>query len=390
VIRAISIFFIILFFSCDNELVVNAEWEDIPVIYGILDPGYYNNSNLEENDNHYIRIQKSFLGNLAASQMAQEIDSIYYNPNDIVLSIDKLQNGVIVETFDLELVNNLDKLDGYFANESHQLYKFNSFLTDNGQPSYDFQINFYNTQTGKELSSSTSIVQPIRVRLFPTSNSQNSGVLKFGESNDPLKKIEIYDSKNVKMYKFSLRFNYVEVNTELNIRDTLFIDWNFSPKVATETQFNGQSSINLEFNINVNDFYKYLASSIDVKSNVYRYPLGVYYQGNDGGVQYTGIAFPCVDFYFEGLGLDLYNYNMSSSNPGLVENRPIYSNISNGAGLFSSVSKSNSLNIKIDNNTSDSISFGRFTKDLNFLYFRELGQGISAYDNNGNLINFSD
>ena len=103
--------------------------------------GYYNNSNLEENDNHYIRIQKSFLGNLAASQMAQEIDSIYYNPNDIVLSIDKLQNGVIVETFDLELVNNLDKLDGYFANESHQLYKFNS-LTDNGQPSYDFQINF--------------------------------------------------------------------------------------------------------------------------------------------------------------------------------------------------------------------------------------------------------
>ena len=124
-IRAISIFFIILFFSCDNELVVNAEWEDIPVIYGILDPGYYNNSNLEENDNHYIRIQKSFLGNLAASQMAQEIDSIYYNPNDIVLSIDKLQNGVIVETFDLELVNNLDKLDGYFANESHQLYKFN-------------------------------------------------------------------------------------------------------------------------------------------------------------------------------------------------------------------------------------------------------------------------
>ena len=36
--------------------------------------------------------------------------------------LDKLQNGVIVETFDLELVNNLDKLDGYFANESHQLY----------------------------------------------------------------------------------------------------------------------------------------------------------------------------------------------------------------------------------------------------------------------------
>jgi len=396
--QLISIFFLILLFiSCENELDINAEWEDIPVIYSILDPGSYHDKdedgNLIFNDEHYVRIQKSFLGDIAASQMAQENDSIYYNSNDISIWIDKLENDVIIESIPLELVMDFPKEEGYFSNEEHQVYKFNTILTDQNAertPSYDFRINFLNTLTGKEVTSITNIVQPIRVRKFPTSNSTATGVLKFGEANNPLQNIEIYDSKYAKMYKFSLRFNYVEVNTELNTRDTLFVDWNFSPKTATTTQFNGESSVNIEFSINVNDFYKYLASSIEIKPNVYRYPLGVYFQGNDGNVGYTGIAFSCTDFYFEGLSLDLYNYIISASDPGLIENRPLFNNISNGIGHFSSKSSYDALKIKLDNNSNDSLSFGRFTQDLNFLYFRELGQGISAYDLNGNLINYLD
>ena len=396
--QLISIFFLFLILiSCENELDINAEWEDIPVIYAILDSGSYHDKdedgNLIFNDEHYIRIQKSFLGDLAAYEMAQENDSIYYDPNNISVWIEKLENDIVVESIPLELVMDIPKEEGYFSNEGHQVYKFNTILTDQNAertPSYSFRINFLNTLTGKEITSTTNIVQPIRVRKFPTSNSTATGVLKFGEANNPLQNIEIYDSKYAKMYKFSLRFNYVEVNTELNTRDTLFVDWNFSPKTATTTQFNGESSVNIEFSINVNDFYKYLASSIETKPNVYRYPLGVYFQGNDGNVGYTGIAFSCADFYFEGLSLDLYNYIISSSDPGLIENRPLFNNISNGVGHFSSKSSYDALNIKFDNNSNDSLSFGRFTQNLNFLYFREFGQGISAYDLNGNLINYAE
>ncbi len=498
--QLISIFFIFLIFiSCENELDINAEWEDIPVIYSILDSGSYHDKdedgNLIFNDEHYVRIQKSFLGNLAAYEMAQQGDSIYYNIensvsdidgdgiyedidndgiynsedndidgdgilndddddadgdgvlneddinpygnldclsncndddsdidgdgilndddddadgdgvsnnidwvnnfglSDIYVWIEKLENDIVVESIPLELIMDFPKEEGYFSNEDHQIYKFNTILTDQNTertPSYSFRINFLNTLTGKEVTSTTNIVQPIRLRKYPTGNSTYNGVLKFVESNDPLRNIEIYPSKNAKMYKFLFRFNYVEVNTELNTRDTLFVDWNFSPKTATTTQFNGESSVNIEFSINVNDFYKYLASSIEIKPNVYRYPLGVYFQGNDGNVGYTGIAFSCADFYFEGLSLDLYNYIISSSDPGLIENRPLFNNISNGVGHFSSKSSYNALNIKFDNNSNDSLSFGRFTENLNFLYFRELGQGISAYDLNGNLINYTE
>ena len=88
--RLISFFFILLvFFSCENDLDINADWEDIPVIYSILDSG----SSYEDNTEHYIKVQKSFLGDLSASQMAQETDSIYYNTGDIQLWIEKLENG---------------------------------------------------------------------------------------------------------------------------------------------------------------------------------------------------------------------------------------------------------------------------------------------------------
>ena len=73
-----------------------------------------------------------------------------------------------------------------------------------------------------------------------------------------LKDIEIDPSKNVKMYSLSLRFNYIEVNTQLQTRDTLYIDWTFSPKTATEFQLNGNSNLGIDFSINPIDFYKYL------------------------------------------------------------------------------------------------------------------------------------
>ena len=244
--QVISIFFIFLIFSsCENDLDINANWKDIPVIYSILDSGSYHDKDEDGNlifqDEHYVRVQKSFLGDIAVSEMAQQTDSIYYNADDISVWIEKLENDVVLESIPLELVMDFPKEEGYFSNEEHQVYKFNTILTDQNSdrtPSFDFRINFLNTLTGKEVTSITDIVQPIRVRKFPTSNSTSTGVLKFGESNNPLQIIEIYDSKNAKMYNFLFRFNYVEVNTELNTRDTLFIDWNFSPKTATETQFN--------------------------------------------------------------------------------------------------------------------------------------------------------
>ena len=48
---------------------INAEWQDITVVYGLLDQSRFH---------HYIRVNKAFLGNGNALTMAKNFDSTNY------------------------------------------------------------------------------------------------------------------------------------------------------------------------------------------------------------------------------------------------------------------------------------------------------------------------
>ena len=366
----------ILFFNCDNDLDINAEWEELPVIYSILNSGSVNQTNNE----HYIRVQKSFLGDYSALEMAQVEDSVYYLENDVKLWVEKLLNNQVVDSINLDVVSNVNKDYGFFATDNHKIYKFNSpLVNDNGDPVYQFKINFLNKITDHFSFSTVNIVEPIRIRRWPTNNSQSTGLMKLGETNNPMLNLEVNPSVNGKMYRFFLRFNYIEVNQYTGVKDTLFVDWKFSPKIATEYQLNGNSNLSIDFNINSIEFFQYLASVIPEKENVYRYTNGVYFQGSDEGE--VGIVHPCIDFNFEVLDADLYNYFISQNSSGLIQNRPIYSNINNGIGLVSSISQYTFSDLKMDNKSNDSLSSGQFTKHLNFACFQEIGFGIDTVFN---------
>ena len=64
----------ILFSSCETDFNVNADWQEVTVVYGLLD---------QNEDKQYIRINKAFLGNADAFIMASVADSINYNPNNL-------------------------------------------------------------------------------------------------------------------------------------------------------------------------------------------------------------------------------------------------------------------------------------------------------------------
>ena len=372
--RIINFLLVLIFFlSCSNDLDINAEWDDIPVIYSVLNSGSVNQSNTE----HYIRVQKSFLGDFSASQMAQFEDSIYYNDNDIKIWVEKIFNNQVIDSINMDLVSNLEKAYGYFNNDNHRVYKFNSLLTnENGFPAYKFKINLLNEISNELSSAEVDIVEPIRIRKWPTNNSQSTGLMKLGESNNPILNLEVNPSINGKMYRFFVRFKYIEVDILSGLKDSLFVDWKFSPKVATEYQLNGNSNLSIDFNINSIEFFQYLASVIPLKENIYRYTDGVYFQGSDEGD--FGIVHPCIELHFEILDADMYNYFISQNSTGLVQNRPIYSNIENGIGLVSSISQFSFQNLKFDNKSNDSLAFGQFTKNLNFACFKEIGFGLDT------------
>ena len=80
------ILFLLVFSACESDLDVNAQWEEVTVVYGLLD---------QSRDQQYIKINKAFLGEADALQMASNSDSSNYNPDD--LSVTLYQSDAVLE-----------------------------------------------------------------------------------------------------------------------------------------------------------------------------------------------------------------------------------------------------------------------------------------------------
>jgi len=67
----------VVFYSCKTDFNVVADWQDISIVYGLLDP---------TDTAQYIKINKAFLDkNTSALIIAQNPDSLYYQNLDVEL-----------------------------------------------------------------------------------------------------------------------------------------------------------------------------------------------------------------------------------------------------------------------------------------------------------------
>ncbi|MDO8999325.1 MAG: hypothetical protein Q7W45_06135 [Bacteroidota bacterium] len=80
--------FCLLFFaSCKNDLKINAPYKEIPTIYAVLNP---------QETIQMIRVNKVFLGEGNANEMAQVADSINYQAGDLAVTLERFVNGTQV------------------------------------------------------------------------------------------------------------------------------------------------------------------------------------------------------------------------------------------------------------------------------------------------------
>ena len=66
---------VILFFSCETEFEINADWQELMVVHGILD---------QSQGEQFVRINKAFLGEQDALIMASIADSSNSTTSPIV------------------------------------------------------------------------------------------------------------------------------------------------------------------------------------------------------------------------------------------------------------------------------------------------------------------
>ena len=281
-----------LFFSCSTDFDLKADWKDIAVVYAILDP---------TDTAQYVKLNKAFLGDADAYEMAQESDSLFYPEAEVFLD-DGTGNPI-----KLEPTNEIVKDSGIFAYDYNQLYKTTATL--NASRSYDLLIQI----PGKgDVTSTTSLIETLDV-----TKPSNNVVHKVGLASDSETleyKTEFYANEVGEIYSLTLRFHWMEyMDGDIENATYHSLEWPQSSK--------SKLSDNEEMFMTIDgaSFYQYLASNIEA---------------SEGGLKREAIG---IDFIFTVAGTELASYiEVNGPSDGIIQERPNFTNITNGIGVFSS------------------------------------------------------
>ena len=312
--KKIAIFLLListLFMACETDFEVNAEWKEVTVVYGLLD---------QSQQQQYIKINKAYLGEGDALQMASVADSVNYNPEDLEVKIfkvnyDEFSGSVDTLSFVTLYDTILEKDDGLFATDKNIIYTTptNPFFLTNNADKKDYILSIYNKKTKRIVSAKSNLIHELNLNIPPSKPMgfygiiPNPVVLPLDKSQTT---VNWYHAKNGKIYQIIARIYY----TDFFQNDTIsnYIDWTVHPD-----PYDGSSEMHYTFEGDV--FVNTLATKItNTDTNLIARRLSH------------------IELFFTVGSEDLYTY-MAVNEPfeGIVQERPIFTNINNGIGLFS-------------------------------------------------------
>ena len=328
--RLLCFLFIIATVSaCDNDVDVNASWEETTFVYGLLDI---------HDSVHYVKVNKAFLNNdKDAEQVAKNNPDSIYHTQDIRVILQELKNGSVSNEITLQKDTLRTKEEGLFPSPKHILYKTPPYqLNANRQ----YQIRVEKLKQKEPVYATTPIVDDI-VLNYPTKRNQ----LSFGE----VEELEFNWSTGQNAYFYNLQIDifYVNKNTRTGNFNKDTIHWTVFRQQTTSSTAGGSD---FEYEIPSTEFYQRLASGLDRKNDIVR-PV----DSMSAKVKVTGGA------------REIFNYmRVNEPSISIVQKNPEYTNINNGRGIFSS-RNTFSYDIGFSSGTRDSLVNGRFTRDLQFV-----------------------
>jgi hypothetical protein len=320
---------VFLFSMCSTEMDLLDEWKETTVVYGMLD---------QSQPKQYIRIQKAFLGPNNAYDMAQQYDSINY-VNGLDVRMERLTNNDgLVDTLHLAPDTFYNKQPGDFYAPMYVIY---SFTPPAGwlSTAYKYRLVINNASSGNEVTSTSRVVGNYDI-IQP-----NFGTIGFA-SNNVNYKVEIkWDpATNAERYQVMAYFYYTEIDINSVGTSKVTSGWFISDQYPT-----GNSVSDESVKFEPDGFYRFVSSEIDVDDNIVE-------RRSDS-----------IKFYVYACGAELNDYmNINGPSSSIVQERPQYTNITNGVGVFSARTSA-SRSYTLANQSLDSLSRGRFTCTLKFL-----------------------
>lgn len=317
------------FWSCNKDLNVNAAWTDVTVVYGLLD---------QSKDTNYIKITKAFLGEGNALQFAKVPDSSTY-PDKLEVRLDEYDGSNLRTSYPLDTItiHNKQAGDSVFYYPDQLMY----FTLARLNQSYTYKLFIRNRTTGKEITSQTPMVHDFEI-IRPTINA----------SFPPGKNFEVTwqtgRNGNGSRFQLVIRFCYLEALK--SNKDSLYmqsIDWlvfnNVSPANISASEI-------FDLFLPSDVFYVVVGNKVDTNSNVDR-----------------RIPNHC-EYIFTAAAPDLSTYmDVTAPSLGLIQERPAFTNIVNGIGLFSARYTKSVDTLGISNITIEALKVNPNTSDLKFV-----------------------
>ncbi|MEM1217386.1 MAG: hypothetical protein AAGH79_00665 [Bacteroidota bacterium] len=320
-----------VFGGCNNDIDLTADWKNIPVVYALIN---------KEDPVHYLRLEKAFLDeNGNAFDAAANIDSIYYGPEVVVEILNQTTGARTV----LERVNadeeGLPRDDGVFANSPNILYKFTAadFPLEGEQI---MQLIIDGDDLGEPVTAEATVMGDI----IPQAPSMPGDKLDFPMDRET--SIRWRSTEEIRFFDVFLRINYAEqLISNPDVIEEFSVIWTMGQNID-----NAASTQQTVLKVSGQEFYAFLAQSIQPDNDKIRFLQG-------------------MDLVISGGGEAVKSFiDISLANTGITSAQeiPVFSNLSEGLGIFSSVADTSVVNLTLTNASRDSLITGSITSELNF------------------------
>lgn len=316
--------------GCSTDFQLEGEWKDIPIVYGIL--------SLQDTA-HYIRVEKAFLepgGN--AEEIAQIADSLYYDNATVQLQVG---GG---STYTLERVDgNLEgypREDGPFASSPNYLYKIRKSQIPIA-PGSEVQLIINRGDNLEPVTAETTVIGSIVPNDASPASPMNWAYNRFVNIAWNVEEAaKIFDVRMIVNYSE----NSAENPTEFEARSEEFI-------LETELIRGDQPTTRVSINVQGESFYQLIGSRIPPAVNQFRILDGIDFKITAGGQEFIDL-------------IEIARVNAGITSSQVV---PVYSNISEGLGIFTSRSVAFRKTLRLDAPSLDSLKNGIYTEQLNFV-----------------------
>lgn len=264
--------------------------------------------------------------------MAQIADSIYYN-KPLTVKLEEWINGNLIKTINLNKDSTIERDSGIFAYNKNYYYKTNEILNSNAI--YKLIINI----DGKIVSSETKMIGDFPFVTLPS-------MISFSTTSNF--KFSFKTPTNARIFQAYMHFYYYEITATDTIKKKMEIP--FGKNISNSIE--GNEIINIEYpGIK---FYGDVAAKIKDSPEVIKRVVSqnaiqlIVYAGSNEMYAYMQVCAPSTN-----LSMD----------------KPSYSNIQNGIGLFTCRYTKYDQFRQLTQRTIDSLAMGQYTKHLKFLNY---------------------